>query len=547
MHSNLTNFFDILLDRAENQADSIAYVFHDELGQGTRTLTYSQLLMKAGALAAQLPPVRNERVLLVLRANERFVIAFFACLLAGAVPVPTAVPRRDHLAGRLQGLLADAQPALGITDHPDVAASCAGLPWRNIGDADFGVDESAPPLRGLVRPAPDALAFLQYTSGSTGHPKGVMVTHDNIVANSRTIAAAFEHDASSRGLVALPLFHDMGLIGGVLQPLFAGFPMTIMNPALPIQKPDLWLSMISSDRISTSGGPNFLFDWVARSVKDEALAGLDLSCWRKAFCGAEPIRRATVQSFIKRLAGVGFRPTAFFPCYGMAEATLYVAGGHNNADETTGPVSCGRAGLDTDVRIVDPATCRELEDGAEGEIWVHGPGVAAGYWQRKESSAEVFGAAIAGLPGRTYLRTGDLGFLRQGSLYVSGRMKDLIIVRGRNLAPEDLELEAEGSHADLQAAASAAFSVIYPDREALVIVAEVKRQALHRPEDLPAVRECVRAAVSASHQVKVDDVVLLRPGTLPRTSSGKVRRSQCRADYLAQAFPPLERTRLSTS
>ena len=541
------NFFDVLLDRAENQADATAYVFHDDLVQGTRTLTYSQLLARASMLAAQLPPVRNERVLLVLRSNERFVIAFFACLLAGAVPVPTAVPRRDHLASRLQGLMADAQPVFGLTDNPDVVLTCAALPWRNLGDSDFGAGESPQTLRGLVRPAPNALAFLQYTSGSTGHPKGVMVTHDNIIANSRAIATAFGHDADSRGVVALPLFHDMGLIGGVLQPLFAGFPMTIMNPALAIQKPALWLSMISSGRVSTSGGPNFLFDWAARTVKDDALVGLDLSCWRMAFCGAEPIRRGTVQSFITRFAGVGFRPAAFFPCYGMAEATLYVTGGSHDPDDAVGPVSCGRPGLDTEVRIVDPATCLELDDGAEGEVWVRGPGVAAGYWQRKDASAEVFGATIAGRPDQTYLRTGDLGFLRHGALHVSGRMKDLIIVRGRNLAPEDLELEAEGSHPDIQAAGSAAFSVVYPDREALVIVAELKRQGLRRPEDLPAVRECVRASVAASHQVKVDDVVLLRPGTLPRTSSGKVRRSQCRADYLAQAFPSLERTRLPTS
>jgi acyl-CoA synthetase (AMP-forming)/AMP-acid ligase II len=346
----------------------------------------------------------------------------------------------------------------------------------------------------------------------------------------------------SIGLIPLPLFHDMGLIGGVMQPLYAGFPVEILNPILAVQKPADWLRRISISRVTTSGGPNFLFELACKLVSDDDLIQLDLSSWKIAFCGAEPVRRSTVEAFIKRFGPVGFRRQAFFPCYGLAEATLYVTGAALDTTDLTldldleTPVPCGIPGLDITVRIVDLQTGLEAPEGVEGEIWVTGPGVAKGYWNSPVQSQVVFGAEISDSSDGPFVRTGDLGHILGNKLYVTGRLKDLIIVRGRNFAPQDLECSAEQSHPSLVLSGSAAFCIHGRDKDSLVIVAEVNRQTLRRPEDWPAIEAAVRSAITVAFQLKVDDVVLLRPGNLPRTSSGKVRRNQCRTDYLAQTL-----------
>jgi acyl-CoA synthetase (AMP-forming)/AMP-acid ligase II len=526
------------------QSRRTAFVFVDDPGEHGIDMSYGELVGESGRLAQHIrtSSTAGDRIILALQSNRHFVVAFFACLLAGTVPVPAVVPRREALSRRFSRMIEDSAPTLGICDAPAARQACgAGLPWLDPGRLPDAPQADASWRADLASVARTGLALLQYTSGSTADPKGVMVTHENVMSNCAAIAHAFRNDESSVGAIALPLFHDMGLIGGILQPVYAGFPMQIMNPAHVIQKPANWLRRISTERVTVSGGPNFLFEWASLHVKDEELRGLDLSSWQVAFCGAEPVRGTTVERFCARFGPAGFRRSSFCPCYGLAEATLFVAGGAVGdapaAAAGGGPgsqeVSCGDAALATSIRLVDPATGLEVPAGAEGEVWVSGPGVAAGYWRQPEQSGKVFSAMLPGEAGPAFLRTGDLGRLRDGQLHISGRLKDLIILRGRNIAPQDIECEAERGEAGPRIGSTAAFTAERDGSESLVLLAELDRRQLHRPDAWTDLKAGIRSAVSAACQLKVDDVVLLLPGALPRTSSGKVRRHQCRLDYLA--------------
>ncbi|HVZ44384.1 MAG TPA: fatty acyl-AMP ligase [Ramlibacter sp.] len=551
-------FVDVLVERAASEPDDIAFTF---LGEGTDAapgelrLTYRDLFEEAAGFASLLQAhgLAGERVLLVFKSNAWFAVAFFACLMAGAIAVPTAPPRREQLAQRLRGIAANAGARPGIADSEEVMQAAIGLGHDDVHWFDIrqlsrdgalrarSADWRPPVLRD------DSLAFLQYTSGSTGDPKGVMVSHGNMMANSRQIARAFGHTRASRGLVSLPLYHDMGLIGGILQPVYAGFPVHVMTPAQFVQKPERWLQLISRLRITTSGGPNFMYDLAAEAVRPEHLEGVDLSSWRVAFCGAEPVRASTIECFTRKFAPYGLREGAFYPCYGMAEATLFVTG---NAPGTIarvdtplsgGPqvVGCGHAHDDTRIEIVDPAIRVALPDGAQGEIWVSGASVAQGYWRNPAATEHTFKARLAASNEGPFLRTGDLGYRKDGQLFVTGRLKDLIILRGRNFAPHDLETEAEGSHPGLQPGGGAAFTLTEGDRERLILAFELKREWRRRTAEWHTVEAAVRSSIARSYQLRVDDVVLLAPGALPRTSSGKVRRAQCRSDYLAGRLTPM--------
>jgi acyl-CoA synthetase (AMP-forming)/AMP-acid ligase II len=535
-----------VLWRGREQPDRLAYRFF----QGSappQTLTFGELARQAGALAEcfRSQGWGSERVVLVCKSERHFVVAFYACLLAGVVAVPTAPPRRKGLHERLQLLAHDATATAIVCDSDDAAQALAGsglavvdmrcAPGQAVGDAPFLLE----PIDG------DALAFLQYTSGSTGDPKGVAVSHANLVDNSESIRTSMGTSASANILIGLPLFHDMGLVGGVLQSMYVGCTTSFISPAELVQYPERWLGLISSLRITTSGGPNFLYDLAAESVADADLAGLDLSCWEVAFCGAEPIRAGTVARFTQRFSVVGFRHDAFYPCYGMAEATLFISGSRVGVAPKTRihdgveVVCCGRPAAGTRVRIVDPVSHRELPDGDIGEIWVAGGGVAQGYWQRPAQSEQVFRASVHGEDTGTCLRTGDLGWMLDGELYVFGRLKDLIIANGRNHAPQDIEATVEAAAEALRPAGTAAFTVgSTTGADRLVVVAELQREWVRRENEWPAVVSAIRAAVREGHTLAVADVVLIRPGALPRTSSGKVRRSQCRADYLAGTFHP---------
>ncbi|MET8846903.1 amino acid adenylation domain-containing protein [Amycolatopsis sp. NPDC004625] len=520
------------------------------------TLTYAELDARARAVAALLAGTcrPGERALLLYPPGFDYVAGFFGCLYAGIIAVPAYPPLDSRQAARLTGIAADATPAAVLTGAAFLAPARALLEpvLREAGvTAAWLATDTAAAVDGgsRVRHNPDRIAFLQYTSGSTGQPKGVVITHANLVHNSAFIRDRFGHSADSRGVIWLPPYHDMGLIGGILQPVFAGFPVTLMSPLAFLREPARWLRAVSGYGATTSGGPNFAYDLAVRKTTPEQREALDLSRWSVAFTGAEQVRPATLDAFADAFAVAGFRRRAYFPCYGLAEATLMVTGVRFDADPdvtafsaaalatgrarpATGGdparqlVSCGTPPADGGVAIVDPDSGAPVGDGTIGEIAVSGPSVAAGYW----------GGRDAGVFGDGRVRTGDLGFRHGGALYVTGRHQDLIIVRGRNIAPDDVELTASGAHAALRPGCGAAIAVEVGGEERLAVVHEVQGP---KPWPLDEIAAAVRTAVLAGHGVAVSRIVLLGKGGLPKTSSGKVRRSECRRALAAGELPVL--------
>ncbi|HYG63970.1 MAG TPA: AMP-binding protein, partial [Thermoanaerobaculia bacterium] len=554
---------EILESRATEQGERSAYVFlsYGETGVVEERLTYADLDNRARAIGASLQAAGagGERVALLLPPGPDFVASFFGCLYAGAVAVPSLPPRRRGADPRLAAICRDARPRVALTtdgqlpalesaaaEIPELAAALrmAPAPLGTAGAADW----RRPDL------GSEALAFLQYTSGSTSTPKGVMVSHGNLLHNEELIRRTFEQSSDSVVLGWLPLYHDMGLIGTVLQPLYTGAVCYLMTPGSFLQRPARWLEAVSRYRATTSGGPNFAYELCVRKVGEAEREGLDLSSWRVAFNGAEPVRAGTLRRFADAFAPCGFRAEAFRPCYGLAEATLLVSGwrqegetqvraldaealerhevlGSGDATRSRELVSCGAA-MQT-MLAVDPESGEPCPPGRVGEIWVAGPSVAQGYWQRPEETAATFAARLADGTG-PFLRTGDLGFVSEGEVFLTGRLKDLIILRGRNHYPQDLELTAERSHAALRAGGGAAFAADRSGEERLVIVHEVERHARFdaEGEGTEEIAAAIRQRVAEEHEVSVAEVVLIRPETLPRTSSGKVRRSTCRDLYL---------------
>ncbi|WP_460200814.1 class I SAM-dependent methyltransferase [Scytonema sp. NUACC21] len=482
--------------------------------------------------------------------------AFFGCLYAGVVAVPAYPPRNQRNTPRIQAIVTDAQAAIALTTTeilPTVQSlmteeSVGLLEWLTTDNLARGIENSwQEPI--INR---ETLAFLQYTSGSTGTPKGVMISHGNLLHNAQTTYQFMEHSAESKFVTWLPMYHDMGLIGGILQPLYGGFPCIIMPPASFLQRPYRWLQAISQYQGTTSGGPNFAYDLCVQKITPEQKASLDLSSWNVAFNGAEPIRHDTLEQFAAAFAECGFRKEAFYPCYGMAEATLMVSG----VQKATSPivkaaqksalesnrvvepsveddnvyhfVSCGRVIPEQNVVIANPETLKSLQPGEIGEIWVSGPSVGQGYWNRFQETEETFHAYLSDTGEGPFLRTGDLGFLQDGALFITGRAKDLIIIRGRNLYPQDIELTAERSHPSLRSGASAAFTVEVNNEEKLVVVQELEFRA--RP-NLEEVANAIRQAVTEEHEVQVYAVVLIKPGSIPKTSSGKIQRRATRAQF----------------
>lgn len=545
----MSTFPNIVHERGLSQPDRIACRFFKGASLIPEDLSFGELWRRSSALAQRLQAMglRGERAVLVCKSQATFVEAFYACLLAGVVAVPTAPPRRQVLQSRLQLIVGDAQARALLFDADELlqaelhegGEALIKIDLREPSDAFVSPAEPWRP----VSPEADAPAFLQYTSGSTGDPKGVIVTHGNLIDNCASIREAMEINADSVLFTALPLFHDMGLVGGVLQLMYSGCSAGFMSPAEFVQYPERWLQIISRYRVTVSGGPNFMYELAAGSVGDEQLQGVDLSCWRVAFCGAEPIKASTIERFGERYGAYGFDAGAFYPCYGMAESTLFITGtsvgqaprlAHREGARVVG---CGHVRGDVRLEIVDPDTQLRVRAGEVGEIWVSSASVARGYWRRPELSARIFGARIEG-GEEAYLRTGDLGFISDGQLYIAGRLKDLIIVSGRKYAPQDIEHECERSHGALRQAGGAAFSIEDGGRESVVVVFELKREWLRRRSEWDEVARAMRAGVSAAYGLPLSEVVLIAPGSLPRTSSGKVRRAQCRMDYLAGVWEP---------
>jgi 8-amino-7-oxononanoate synthase/acyl carrier protein len=555
-----TSLVDSLRYWTEQQPQEVAYYYTDGEAE-EKSLTYEQFDRHARAIAARLVDLgmTGERALLLYPQGLEFITAWFGCLYAGVVAVPAYPPRRNRNMQRIQAISDDAQAKIALTEHDiidrtdgllDEAPHLAELTWLatdRFPDSD-GQGWVAPRIR------PDALAMLQYTSGSTGTPKGVMLSHANLMHNVQLICYSFEPSRRSSGLSWLPTYHDMGLVGGVLFTIFYGRPSVVMSPMAFLQKPIRWLRGITKYGASISGGPNFAYELCADKITDDQLAGLDLSSWEVAFNGAEPVRADTLARFTERFGPYGFRREAFLPCYGMAETTLIVTGAYHSqaplvkvydgrlldekrvapatgdADGARKLVGCGRVLPDEDVRIVDPDARRPLPPDRIGEIWIKSPSVAQGYWQNAAETEATFRARIEGDGDGAYLRSGDLGFVADGELFVTGRLKDLIIVRGVNRYPQDIEFTVERASDKIAPQAVGAFAVDLAGRERLIVVAEVERT---RRDDWSDVIDAIRKAVTAQHELPPDAVVLVRFGSIPKTSSGKIQRHACREEFLA--------------
>ncbi len=567
--TTIATFVELLSWRAQQTPQSIAYRF---LAEGTpetaQEITYGALQQQAQAIAVLLQDLncQNQPVLLLYPAGIDYIAAFFGCLYAGAIAVPAYPPRPNRSLDRIQAMVQDAGATVALSDN----ATLQKLERRLA---------ETPELRSLYclstdglqadlaqqwhPPAIDAntLALLQYTSGSTALPKGVMISHDNLLHNSELIGRCFSNTPESRGVSWLPPYHDMGLVGGILQPLYVGAEMTLMAPVSFLQRPVRWLEAISHYRATTSGGPNFAYDLCVRKTTPEQRRALDLSHWHLAFSGAEPVHQATLAQFAAAFALSGFRPQAFYPCYGMAETTLLVTGEAvqaepkhlilkatdlqqnqvtlvppTDADAARPIVSCGPPAIPHQVCIVDPDSHRPCAPNTIGEIWVReSRSIAQGYWRREAATREAFHATLADGAEGPFLRTGDLGFLYGDDLYVTGRLKDLIIIRGRNHYPQDIEATAEQAHRALRQGSGAAFSVLWDDTEHLVIVHELERSAL-RNADPEAIFAALRRRVAEDHDLQMGAIALLKPNALPKTSSGKVQRHLCRSMFVDGQF-----------
>ncbi|HEY0366677.1 MAG TPA: condensation domain-containing protein, partial [Pyrinomonadaceae bacterium] len=546
--------------RARTQPERVAYTYLVDGEAITNRLTWGELHQRARIIARQLTALgaTGKTVLLLYPSDLEYVAAFFGCLQAGAIAVPAYPPRMNRTLDRLQAIVADSHAAFALTISAigdRIKPMCDRLPylnslrWLNTDDLTQDVTDvwHYPELSG------DTPAFLQYTSGSTSQPKGVMVSHGNLLHNEQLIQQAFAQTESSIIVGWLPLYHDMGLIGNVLQTLYVGARCILMSPPAFLQSPVRWLQAISSFGATTSGGPNFAYDLCVRKVTDEQRAQLDLSTWKVAFNGAEPIRPETLKRFAKTFAPCGFKAEALHPCYGLAEATLFVSGktcgtqprvssfnsvelvsnravnSNGNGAEGRSLVSCGVPTDEQKVRIVNTETLTECAPGEVGEIWISGQSVAGGYWNQPEATAFTFGAQLADDAKDKFLRTGDLGFLHEGELYVTGRLKDLIIIRGLNHYPQDIEQTAEQSHAALRAGCGAAFSLEVEGEERLVIVHEVQRNCSAAHQEII---DAIRQRVSEEHEVQVYAISLIRHGTMSKTSSGKIQRNACRLAFV---------------
>lgn len=534
-----------LEELARSRPDDRAFSFLEDRS-GVHTRTWGELAAGARAVAAALSELaathEQPRALLLLPQDATFLDALFGCFFAGMCAVPAHVPIPSRLAQtlpRLRAIVAEARPHVVLTTSELLPARAlvpelAETPCIAV-DELVRTDAPAPELNATI----DDLAILQYSSGSTGAPRGIMVGHENLMANEALIEDAFEHTTSTVVLGWLPFQHDMGLIGNVLQPVFTGAECVMMTPLQFLKHPLRWLQEITRYRATTSGAPNFAYEMCVSAVQrhgDDSLAGLDLSSWSLAFVGAEPVRAATLDRFAATFAGVGFRREAFYPCYGLAEATLMVSGGRRGEppnvwrDPRGIPrVSCGRARAGLEVAIVGSAGAApgtRCDDGVEGEIWVRGSSVARGYFDQEEASRETFAAS---LDGTSWLRTGDLGCLVDGEVYITGREKDIIVRNGVKYAAEDIEHTVEQLHVEsLHPGGCAAFGHDDGTRERLVIVQEIGRDAVDAWDD---VADRIVGAVAAEHGTPADAVVFVHRGSIPRTTSGKIRRSECRALY----------------
>jgi acyl-CoA synthetase (AMP-forming)/AMP-acid ligase II len=566
--SDPVSLVDLLDRRAAQRPDATAFVFVPE-GDGEHVqLMYAELRRRARGVAARLArcTVKGERALLLFPPGLDFVVAFFGCLAAGVIAVPLMLPRRTAARDSSAEIIADCAPKVAMTtsalleSRPDIAQRIgeAGIEWLTVDALDETEDH-------LELPPPECsdIAFLQYTSGSTSTPKGVAVGHDNLLANLEMIRVAMGNREHSTSVGWVPLYHDMGLMMGVMQPLYLGGTSVLMAPASFMQRPLNWLHIIHRYRAEISCGPNFAYNLCVERFRADRMEGVDLSCWKLALNGAEPVQADTIARFAETFAPYGFNAGTMYPGYGLAEATLLVSGGVRGSEpldrrvsrsalqrrmiaEPADPsdarsfVACGQSVSGQQIAIVDPESLRRLPFCRVGEIWVSGPNIARGYWRSAVATTETFQARIMDEPGRDWLRTGDLGFLDENNaLFITGRMKDLIIIRGMNHYPQDIERTVQNSHPALRQDCGAAFAITYEDEgEALAVVQEVERTQ-RRNLDIAEVSRTIREAIARQHEIAVRHIVLIAPATLPKTTSGKIQRGLTKQLWLEGALDVL--------
>jgi len=569
-----TSLVDMLFSQSDSFGERLFAEFLGEDGNVESTLSFSELYSEARNIALDLvgKGVQGKNVILLYPPGLEYIKAFFACMCAGATPVPAYPPMGEKDIDRLIRIIKDCDAELILSqsmltpmiqywinsnaEKTDVTC-CSTDTIAITSDVEFAV----------FKPNPDDIAFLQYTSGSTGHPKGVMVSHRNLLENFKSIAQCFM-DKNEKELGAdhyktviwLPPFHDMGLIGGILMPLYLGSSVTLMSPLTFLKTPYIWLKAISDRKAKFSGGPNFSYQYCVRKITPEQRDSLDLSHWDVAFNGAEPIQAASLRSFSEYFSSTGFKDNAFLPCYGLAEATLFVAGSPQGRGMLTRPtcldalaigeskkklatnkraelVSSGVLASQTLVEIVNPSTNCRVESGKIGEIWVNSPSVCAGYWGKPQYSEKVFRATIKNDEnangGMTYLRTGDLGFMDGGELFVTGRLKEVVIVAGRNHYPQDLELSFQKSSELIRKGCGAAFTVPSAEGEQLVVVQEVSKMVDLTEDEWAKLALKGAGEISSRHGVSAKSIVFIAAGSLPKTSSGKIQRVDAKRQYEA--------------
>lgn len=560
-----STLIDLLFWRAVNSSEQYAYTFLENGQTETARLTYGELDRQARAIAAQLQSLKatGERALLLYPPGLQFIAAFFGCLYAGVVAIPAPLPdpaRLKRTLPRLVAIAKDAEATLVLTTSRNYAqlkeaSSQFAVEFKTMHWLDT---ENIPSQLAQEWQQPkvneDTLAYLQYTSGSTSTPKGVMITHSNLMHHSAYINQAWGYTPDSIATTWMPSFHDYGLVDGLIQPLYAGIQCYVMSPLAFIKRPICWLQTISRYKATHSQGTNFAYEHCLRQITPEQRALLDLSSWRTASNGAEPIRKHTVESFIETFKLCGFRPEAFYPSYGLAEATLLVSTKRHtdiplictvNAEaleknrivevqhqqKVKTVVSCGFPVGEMKVAIAHPETLTECAPMEVGEICVSDQSVALGYWKKPEETKSTFHAYLADTKEGPFLRTGDLGFFKDGELFVTGRIKDAIVIRGSNHYPQDIELTVEQSHPALRNGYGAAFAIDVNDEEKLVVVQEVERRYLGKL-NVEEVVGNIREAIALQHELQAYAVVLVKTGSIPKTSSGKIQRHACRTKFL---------------
>jgi acyl-CoA synthetase (AMP-forming)/AMP-acid ligase II len=563
--AEVNTLVDVLGGRAAQQPNQAAFTWLSNAAD--ETITYAELDCRARTIGASLqqaahhgdraspqqaarhgdraslhgPPMRGQRALLLYPPGLDFVAALFGCLYAGWVAVPAYPPPLNQRLDRIQAIAHDAQPLVALTTaltlariqpYLDQQPDLARLHWlttepsaTSVAPQVFSPSENSR-KHGSPEWAPpdlesDSLAVLQYTSGSTSAPRGVMLSHANLLHNIAQIQRRFEAGPSSRGVIWLPPYHDMGLVGGILEGVYAGFPIALMAPVAFLQRPRRWLEAITHTAGTISGGPNFAYDLCVERIPESDRAGLDLSSWQVAFNGSEPVRAETLDRFSEAFGPYGFNRSALYPCYGLAEATLMVSGGAASKPPVVLAVEDGRSIVGVGTAIDDQHIAV-----VDGEVWVAGPSIAGGYWNQPSLSESTFGARLPTGQG-PFLRTGDLGFVRDGELFITGRLKATLIVGGRKIQAEDIEACLSADQTTALPASVVALSLEIDGKEHLCVIQEVKPAA-----DLQAIANSIRARVADAHQLPVGSVILVRHGAVPRTSSGKVRRADCRAALL---------------